>query len=537
MPMYLKKSTIRLLEASVESISLAVTAIGLPQRYEMRDSTSKTAAAIGLTGTSAELAMSAIIVQASGEQSLKLPSGFYKTGRRIVDDFRMLISSQVPKLLFLTQGIENATEHISKILEASSKFKLLATSRAGGLHAGKGPSRDVCIACINDVIEFIRLLRMSSRIRPYTETIPHTIEMPKSYELIVDDLIQKINHSALDDDKASTLASIYLVIPELPTEEPTWLQAFDRLMVAPKSQDISFLLDTLQRSKYASLIKVAKSSDSIPVYVQKGNPAALPIEPQYLKKSLSDIKDRFYADRGNANGRLDANQFDPPPIESVYEIFAFGLYTLGIIDDENTQLNAVDTWLLIAASLSYTGTSGPYWYFIKKTSDFGQLEQYINRVAKILGKRSGAYFKEFKVGMDALKKSKPLTTREKFVHDLLLEYEQASTKQQNLVSVSKKYIGKDKELCEEAQADLLRVQDEEMHVGEMLIKIAEEKYTFTNVASRKYWTRILCETASEPEDLQGLLAILKTPELNAAHTAVRKAFRVIDFINYGPKTE
>lgn len=537
MPMYLKKSTIRLLEASVEAISLAVMSIGLPRRHELRESASETAAAIGLTGVAVELVMSAIIVQANGEQALKLPSGYYKTGTHIVEDFRTLIASQIPKMLFLTQSVENGPEHISKILEASSKFKLLTKSRAGGLHAGRGPSRDVCIACINDVINFIHLLGESSRIRPYTETVPHIIEMPKSYELIVDDLIQKINHSTSDEEKGSALASIYLVIPDLPAEEPTWIQAFDRLMVAPQNRDITFLLDTLQNSKYASLIKVTKSADSIPVSIQKGNPAALPIEPQYLKKSFSDIRDRFYADRGIANGRLEQQQFDPPPIESVYEIFALQFHALGIVDDENAKLTAVDTWPLIASSLSYPGTLGPYWYFIRKTSDLGQLESYINKAARISRKQSQAGFKEFKNSLDAVKNAKPITKREQYVTTLLSGYDQACAKRQSLIALSEKYIGKDKQLCNEACIDLIKVQDEELSLGAILIKIAERTYTFSDEASRKYWARIICEVAVEPEDMPGLLAILKTPELSVAHTAVRKSFRIIDFLNYGPTIE
>lgn len=39
--MYLKRDTIRLLEASVESISLAVAALGLPRRYESREPASE----------------------------------------------------------------------------------------------------------------------------------------------------------------------------------------------------------------------------------------------------------------------------------------------------------------------------------------------------------------------------------------------------------------------------------------------------------------------------------------------------------------
>ena len=537
MPMYLKRDTIRLLEASVESISMAVTAIGLPKRYELRESVAENAVAIGLAGVSAELAMSAIIVQVKGEQALCFPSGFYKTGTHIVDDFKTLITSQIPKLIFLTQNVDTPSEHISMILELTAKFKLLTKSRAGGLHAGRGPSRDVCIACINDVIRFIQLLGQSSRIRPYTESLPHIIEMPKSYDLIIDDLIAKLNQSTSADDKATAISSIYLVIPDLPAEKPEWLEAFDRLMVTPKSNDITFLLDTLKNSKYASLIKVAKSTDAIPVVVQKGNPAALPIEPQYLKKSFSDIRDRWYADRGTANGRLDQKQFEPPPIESVYEIFAFQFHVLQITNSEEEQLTAVDTWPLVAASLCYSGTLGPYWYFVRTTSDWGQLESYMNKAVKIGGKPLQTGFKEFKLGFDALKNGKSLSKEEKYVAELLKDYEQSCGKREDLPNLKTKYIKKEKELCEEASSDLLEVANEEMPVGKMLVKIAENRYIFNSEGSRKYWARILCEAASDIEDTPGLLAILKSPELIVAHTAARKAFRLIDFINYGPKIE
>ena len=537
MPMYLKRDTIRLLEASVDSISMAVTSLGLPQRYELREPASENAIAIGLAGVSVELAMSAIIVQAKGEQALHLPSGYYKTGTHIVDDFRALVQSQIPKMVFLTQNIQNPSDHIAGILDLTSKFKLLTKSRAGGLHAGKGPSRDVCIACVNDVIKFIRLLGMSSRIKPYTETVPHIIEMPKSYDLIVDDLIRKLNQSTSSNEKASAIASIYLVIPELPTNEPEWLQSFDRLMVSPQNNDIAFLLDTLEKSRYASLIKVAKSVDSIPVSVQKGNPSALPIEPQYLKKSFSDIRDRWYADRGTANGRLEQKQFDPPPIESVYEIFAFHFDVLQITDNENSKLTAVDTWPLVAASLSYPGTFGPYWYFIKMTSDLGQMESYMNKAVKIGGKNLQTGFKEFKPSFDAFRNGKPLSKSIKYVSELLTAYEHSYNKRASLLDLSKKYLKKEKALCEDAQTDLQKVIDEEISIGEMLINLAEDKYSFTNEASRKYWARILCEASTEVEDASGLVAILKHQELAVAHTAARKAIRIIDFVNYGPKIE
>ena len=207
-----------------------------------------------------------------------------KPGTHIVDDFRNLVTSQIPKMVFLTQNIQNPADHIATVLDLTSKFKLLTKSRAGGLHAGRGPSRDVCIACVNDVIKFIRLLGLSSRIKPYTETVPQIIEMPKSYDLIVDDLIGKLNKSTSDDERARAIASIYLVIPELPPEEPNGFNHLTGSWCLPKVMILRFLLDTLQKSKYASLIKVAKSVDSIPVSVQKGNPSALPIETSVFKE-------------------------------------------------------------------------------------------------------------------------------------------------------------------------------------------------------------------------------------------------------------
>ncbi|WP_312644122.1 hypothetical protein [Hydrogenoanaerobacterium sp.] len=537
MPMYLKRNTIRYFEASVDAISLAVTALGLPQRHEIRESTSKNAVAIGLAGVSAELAMSAIIVQAQGEKALLHPSGFYKTGTHIVDDFRKLINSQIPKMLFLTQGIKDPAKHISNILNTTSKFKLLTKARAGGLHAGIGPSRDVCIACVNDVITFIDILGESSRIKTYTLTVPRKIEMPKSYDLIIDDMISKVAKSSSDIDKANALASVYLVVPELPDQEPDWFPAFERLCIAPKTNDISFLLETLETSKYASLIKVSKSQVGMPVVIQKGNPSTLPIEPQYLKKSFSNIRDQVYADRGTANGRLDQNQFDPPPIESVYEVFAFQFYLLGITQFEEEVLTSVDTWPFIAASLSYTGTLGPYWYFVRMTSDLDQLKSYISRAAKIGGGAIHNGVLEFTEGFKAIKDNKFLSKSSGFAQKLIEQYEKSGEKRKNLIKLYSKNRNNDKYLCEDAKTDLYQICDEDKPVGEMLVKLAERTYKLSSGKSYSYWARVICEAAVELEDAQGLLAILKSTELSVAHTAAKKALRVIDFINFGPKIE
>lgn len=187
---------------------------------------------------------------------------------------------------------------------------------------------------------------------------------------------------------------------------------------------------------------------------------ALPIEPQYLKKSFRDIKDRLYADIGTANGRLDQKQFDAPPIESVYEMFAFPYHVIGITQQEDEQLSAAETWPLVASSLSYSGTLGPYWYFVRKTVDLGQLESYINRAAKYAGKTLKNGIKEFKPYIEKMRKEIPLSKNEKQIAVLLSEYEKSGEKKKRLIDLSEKYIGKEKQLCQEAQDDLQKLMEE-----------------------------------------------------------------------------
>ena len=107
MPMYLKKDTIKFLEASIETISMAIMSLGIPERIELRNSETKRAITIGMIGISVELAMNAILVQANGNKSLLLPSGQYKSASMILDDFKKLIKEKNLKLSFLIKDVDN----------------------------------------------------------------------------------------------------------------------------------------------------------------------------------------------------------------------------------------------------------------------------------------------------------------------------------------------------------------------------------------------------------------------------------------------
>ena len=54
---------------------MAITSLGIPERIDLRNNLAKNSVTIGLVGISAELAMSAILIQANGKNSLLLPSG------------------------------------------------------------------------------------------------------------------------------------------------------------------------------------------------------------------------------------------------------------------------------------------------------------------------------------------------------------------------------------------------------------------------------------------------------------------------------
>lgn len=76
MPQYLSRSSVRLLEASMDSLAIALTALALPKRHQLRSEEAKNAAVIGMAGTSAEQALAAILIQVMGtrQRLLRAPN-------------------------------------------------------------------------------------------------------------------------------------------------------------------------------------------------------------------------------------------------------------------------------------------------------------------------------------------------------------------------------------------------------------------------------------------------------------------------------
>ena len=165
MPRYLTNSSIRLLEASQESLSVALHCLGTPSRGSLRVEIARYSPAIGLIGAAAEQALAAILVQVRGEGALALSPTQFKSARQILTEMRDLLRAPVPATSFLTAGVDDPARHRELLNQASEGFSVLFTYRATGLHAGVGASRAVTLKQAIKVHAFLEILTKSTRMR------------------------------------------------------------------------------------------------------------------------------------------------------------------------------------------------------------------------------------------------------------------------------------------------------------------------------------------------------------------------------------
>lgn len=91
---------------------------------------------IVLIGASAEQAINACTVQFYGFKGLLAPDKKFKSASQIFDEFTSLLKTQNVAYTFLVQGVSDPLTHLQELLARTTKFRILAKSRAGGLHAG-----------------------------------------------------------------------------------------------------------------------------------------------------------------------------------------------------------------------------------------------------------------------------------------------------------------------------------------------------------------------------------------------------------------
>lgn len=531
MPRLIKKDTIRLLEASIEALNLACIGLAIPKKKHPKSFVTLYSPEIGLIGVAAELAMSSLLVQSYGMQILKADENRFKTGAQILDDFKKLINEAPPVLSFLTNGITEITEHRQKIIDKTIKFKILITARANALHNGYGLNYETTSSVANDVSEFLEIISKSTNLKPYLLEIPKIKGISNQRTLIVEDLVRLLNSNQNIAIQQMSLTSLFLILPELPTNLPEWLSAFERFTISPKETDLVYLVNVLENALPANLHRTSLSGETIPVKVEPDNPLSIPIAPQYLRGEFTKITDQWYSNAGNANGRLNKKSLDLPQIDFINEVFAIGLYNSGILKPEQL-FTAQQSWPFIVSSLNVnTGnTHGPFWFIVKATNDLGQLKAQMKKAAKFGGKALKENVLNAIQGIEAIENDTHIDCENPFFKNIL---KQRTINEQNLIKLkkltspeSKYYLG------EEYNELIISISEGNENIGQMIDLILNGNFT---IEHKKYWTRVLAEAALEAEDLDSLVKILMTQDFGSSHTQARKSIRLIDFLIFGPK--
>jgi hypothetical protein len=528
MPPLLRKDTIRLIEASLEALHLAISSLGRQKRVEFRQESAEYAIEIGLIGTAAELAMAACVIQARGPSAILWPSGNFKTAGQILDDFRDLVRDAAINSEFLVQGVAEENEHRVALYNITISFRRLMPVRAGGFHAGRGVLHEAAVVQAELVSDFLELLSKSTRLNPYLHTIPRFQGFYDRRTVIIEDIARRLSELQTQE-KVTSLASLYLVLPDIPEEEPDWLSTLARVSIAPKKRDITYLLNVLQTALPANLRRAGGAGDILPVAVRQDDPDALPISPQHLRRAFHDIPDMWHADIATANGRLELG-LDLPPVDAVREVFALGLERSKVLNTGD-NFSAHQSWVHIAASLFAAGTPGPYWFIVRRSIDHTQLLALLDRLGDNLSQTNQTRITECRYGIDIIARGGRVESEDEIFKACIGNIREIENKRERLMSAFHRCVGTGRELPEEYVPTLQSISEGGDPVGPLLSELLESEVDEQVI---KYWARTLSYIAIDEDDLPAMVSILGTNSISSVHTAARKAMRRIDFRLHGP---
>lgn len=533
MPRYLSNSAIRLLEASQESLALALHCLGTPNRGNLRVEVARYSPAIGLIGAAAEQALAAIIVQVRGDEALANSSTQYKSARQILSDMRELLRAPIPASSFLTAGVADPAQHRETILQASEGFSVLFTYRATGLHAGLGLSRTVTLKQAVKVHTFFELLARSTRIRPYMDRLPIPPDEVIDQNVLIDDLIQKFQSTDAMTARVNALRSLFLVLPEVPQEAPEWLDAFDRSVVSPRPADITLLLETLKRAAPMRFRRMNAGGQALPVVVRPDDPNALPIALQDMRQAFGNAREQFGADVGNANGRLDQGILDLPPESFLLDLCLQGPEQLSETLDRQT-LTGQEVWPFVATALSQQGTERPYWFLVSMVDEVGQL---IGQLRRALAVSTKEQFNERCAAairaLEAKRQERTLPPATEIATFTVTQSAAAESTRESIPDAIERNDGTTRAASSEAIPSLAALYVGEFTAGQAFPAV----YASENPDSKKYWARQLLIAATDANDRSMLLTALRDPDLANLKTDARKALRLVDILTYGPNIE
>lgn len=535
MPRLLKNDTVRLIEASIETLGLAQFGICTFRRDQLKVEQVRYSAEVGLIGSSIELIMSAVLIQAIGKKSIfrDYESGKYKTASEILADFRTLLRQSSSNTLFLINGIDNPQNHIDRMLELTNRFQLIITSRANGLHNGYGLKYELVASLFQSVTEFVQLLSQSNNIKPYLAKVPELVGIKIDKKILIDDLYNQLKDSKNTQEQKSLISSLFLILPEVPKQMPEWIEKFDNLKIAPKKTDIVYLIDALEKANPVSLNKVTDTTNQLNVkIVGRDVDGAIPITAHFLKSEFTQIKDQFYADIANANGRLNNKQLDLPPKSSIYNAFAFDVEKLQILES-GRKFKAHQSWPFIveAINVAKNNTTVPYWFLVRLTDDLGQLKSCLKKASKYGNSSLKKNITIVIAGIEAIEQEKYIEKDSVFIEPIISETVTFNNNLEKLENVYKKNGLNG--LTQDYENDLNDLFSEETSLIDILTKIIHDVNLETTC--KKYWVAKLTALMPEKQDLPILASILDSREFQNAHTNIRKTFRARDFADFGPK--
>ncbi len=535
MPRLLKNDTVRLLESSIESLGLAQIGICTFRRDQLKIEQVRYSAEVGLIGSSVELAMSSVLIQALGKKAIyrDYKNGKYKTASEILSDFRSLLKQSSSNILFLTNGLSNSEIHITKILDLANRFQLIITSRANGLHNGYGLKYELVASLFQTVTNFFKLLSESNNFKPYLQSVPELVGIQIDKNVLIEDLQSKLQDSKNTLDQKAILSSLFLILPEIPQDLPEWVSKFESLKIAPKKTDLVYLIDALEKANPVTLKKVNDEGSQLNVkIVGRDVEGAIPISAQFLKSEFIHLKDQFYADIANANGRLKTKQLDLPPKTSIYNAFALGLEDPNILEPD-AKFNGHQTWPFIveAVNVSKNNTPAPYWFLIRRTDDLSQLKSCLKQASKLGNSSLKKNITIVLGGIEAIEADNSIESSSVFVQQIITETQQLNEGIEKLESVYDKngFNG----LSDDYEEDLENLFHENTSISELISKITADESI--ELKTKKYWLAKLTTIMPEDDDLPALASLLSDTNYNNCHTNIRKVFRAMDFASFGPK--
>lgn len=537
MPRLLKNDTIRLIEASIETLGLAQFGICTFRRDQLKIEQVRYSAEVGLIGCSIELLMSSVLIQALGKKHIyrDYESGKYKTASEILADFRALLRQSSSNTLFVINGVSNPQEHINKLLELTNRFQLIITSRANGLHNGYGLKYELVASLFQSVSYFFQLISESNNIKPYLPKIPELVGIKIDKNVLIDDLYNQLKDSKNIQEQKSLISSLFLILPEIPKKMPEWIEKFESIKIAPKKNDIVYLIDALEKANPVALNKVTDTSNQLNVkIVGRDIEGAIPITAHFLKSEFTQIRDQFYADIATANGRLNNKQLDLPPKSSIYNAFAFNVESLQILET-GKNFSAHQTWPFIVAAIDVpkNNTPAPYWFLIRLTEDLGQLKSCLKKAAKYGNSSLKKNITIVLGGIEAIEQDQYIDAQSVFIQQIVAETDIFNNNLEKLEILCKKNGLNG--LSHDYQNDFNNFFSEEITVIDLLTKIKQDENL--DSTCKKYWVTKLTSLLPENEDLPILANILDDSEFQNAHTNIRKIFRAKDFADYGPKVK